>query len=46
MFMKSTSDLRIEVEGKYIYVHKTILKIRCSYFKNMFRFNGIENNQK
>ncbi|KYM89105.1 RCC1 and BTB domain-containing protein 1 [Atta colombica] len=31
-----TSDLKIQVEGKCIYVHKAILKIRSLHFKNIF----------
>ncbi|KYN12284.1 RCC1 and BTB domain-containing protein 1 [Trachymyrmex cornetzi] len=42
----STSDLTIEVEKKSIYVHKSILKIRSSYFANMFHFSGLENKQR
>ncbi|XP_018369317.1 PREDICTED: RCC1 and BTB domain-containing protein 1-like [Trachymyrmex cornetzi] len=41
----STSDLTIEVGKKSIYVHKNILKIRSSYFANMFQFSGLENKQ-
>ncbi|EFN71672.1 RCC1 and BTB domain-containing protein 1 [Camponotus floridanus] len=40
-----TSDLTIQVEGRPIYVHKAILKIRCQYFKNMFQHDWIENIQ-
>ncbi|XP_018357794.1 PREDICTED: RCC1 and BTB domain-containing protein 1-like, partial [Trachymyrmex cornetzi] len=42
----STSDLTIEVEKKSIYVHKSILKIRSSYFANIFHFSGLENKQR
>ncbi|KYM82798.1 RCC1 and BTB domain-containing protein 1 [Atta colombica] len=41
----STSDLKIEVEGQVIYVHKAILKIRSLHFKTMFQHNWKENNQ-
>ncbi|KYQ50987.1 RCC1 and BTB domain-containing protein 1, partial [Trachymyrmex zeteki] len=41
-----TSDLTIKVEGQSIYVHKTILKMRSAYFKNMFEFNGVESRQR
>ncbi|KYM89097.1 RCC1 and BTB domain-containing protein 1 [Atta colombica] len=41
----STSDLKIQVEGQYIHVHKAILKIRSTYFKIMFQHNWAENNQ-
>ncbi|EFN71673.1 RCC1 and BTB domain-containing protein 1 [Camponotus floridanus] len=40
-----TSDLTIRVEERPIYVHKAILKIRCLYFKSMFRHNWKENIQ-
>ncbi|XP_025261700.1 uncharacterized protein LOC105248381 isoform X2 [Camponotus floridanus] len=40
-----TSDLTVQVDGRPIYVHKTILKIRCQYFRNMFQHNWIENIQ-
>uniref|UniRef100_A0A4W3H429 RCC1 and BTB domain containing protein 2 n=2 Tax=Callorhinchus milii TaxID=7868 RepID=A0A4W3H429_CALMI len=30
-----TSDLKFIVEGKCIYVHKTVLKIRCEHFRSM-----------
>ncbi|KYQ47065.1 RCC1 and BTB domain-containing protein 1 [Trachymyrmex zeteki] len=42
---RSTSDLTILVEGQSIYVHKRILKMRCTYFRNMFQTDYIENNQ-
>ncbi|KYN01660.1 PREDICTED: RCC1 and BTB domain-containing protein 1-like [Cyphomyrmex costatus] len=41
----STSDLKIQVEGQFIHVHKAILKIRSEYFKTMFQHDWIENNQ-
>ncbi|KAG5344910.1 RCBT1 protein, partial [Acromyrmex heyeri] len=44
--LKSTSDLTIEVNGEFIYVHKFILKIRSLYFKNMFEFNEVENRKR
>lgn len=44
--IQKTSDLTIEVKGQPIYVHKAILKIRCSYFRNMFTPNWTENNQR
>ncbi|KYQ47067.1 RCC1 and BTB domain-containing protein 1 [Trachymyrmex zeteki] len=42
---QSTSDLTIIVEKQPIYVHKAILKIRSTYFRNMFLTNYIENRQ-
>lgn len=41
----STSDLTIKIEEQLLYVHKTILKIRCEYFRKMFQNYWIENNQ-
>ncbi|XP_011053149.1 PREDICTED: RCC1 and BTB domain-containing protein 1-like [Acromyrmex echinatior] len=41
----STSDLKIQVEGKYIHVHKAFLKIRSLHFRNMFEHDWTENNQ-
>ncbi|KYQ47063.1 RCC1 and BTB domain-containing protein 1 [Trachymyrmex zeteki] len=41
-----TSDLAIEVEEQSIYVHKTILKMRCTYFRNMFQTDYIESKQR
>ncbi|XP_076648842.1 RCC1 and BTB domain-containing protein 1-like isoform X1 [Halictus rubicundus] len=41
---KDTSDLTIEVQGKPIYVHKAILKIRSEYFEGMFQGDWKENN--
>ncbi|KYN16306.1 RCC1 and BTB domain-containing protein 1 [Trachymyrmex cornetzi] len=43
---RSTSDLTIQVDGQSIYVHKSILKMRSSYFKNMFAFNEMQNRQR
>ncbi|BES95734.1 Hypothetical protein chromosome condensation (RCC1) and BTB (POZ) domain containing protein [Nesidiocoris tenuis] len=34
---QATSDLIIQVEGKEIYVHKSVLKIRCQHFRSMFQ---------
>ncbi|KAI4497020.1 hypothetical protein M0802_007766 [Mischocyttarus mexicanus] len=41
----TTSDLTIQIEGKNIYVHKALLKIRCQYFRTMFQEGWAENNQ-
>ncbi|XP_029053395.2 RCC1 and BTB domain-containing protein 1-like [Osmia bicornis bicornis] len=38
-----TSDFIIKVQGRSIYVHKAILKIRCQYFRTMFQDNWAEN---
>uniref|UniRef100_A0AAY4CW17 BTB domain-containing protein n=2 Tax=Denticeps clupeoides TaxID=299321 RepID=A0AAY4CW17_9TELE len=32
-----TSDLKFRVDGKCIYVHKAVLKIRCEHFRSMFQ---------
>ncbi|XP_028249007.1 RCC1 and BTB domain-containing protein 1-like isoform X2 [Parambassis ranga] len=32
-----TADLTFCVDGKFIYVHKAILKIRCEHFRSMFQ---------
>lgn len=32
-----TADLKFCVDGKYIYVHKSVLKIRCEHFRSMFQ---------
>lgn len=44
--LQSTSDFTIQVEEQSIHVHKAILKIRCQYYRNMFKHNWEENNQK
>ena len=41
----TTSDFTFIVNGKTIYVHKAILKIRCIYFKNMFSSNWEESSK-
>lgn len=33
----TTADVRISIEGRSIHAHKAILKIRCQYFRSMFR---------
>lgn len=38
------SDLTIMVQGRPIYVHKAILKIRCNYFRSMFQEHWQEDN--
>ncbi|XP_053521364.1 RCC1 and BTB domain-containing protein 1 isoform X4 [Artibeus jamaicensis] len=32
-----TADLKFRVDGKYIHVHKAVLKIRCEHFRSMFQ---------
>lgn len=32
-----TADLKFCVDGKYIHVHKALLKIRCEHFRSMFQ---------
>ena len=39
----ATSDLTIDVEGKSIYVHKAILKLRSQYFNTMFQKQRADN---
>ncbi|KAM9766765.1 RCC1 and BTB domain-containing protein 1 isoform 2-T3 [Menidia menidia] len=41
-----TSDLKFNVEGKYIHVHKAVLKIRCEHFRSMFRSQWAEDQQE
>ncbi|OAD52202.1 RCC1 and BTB domain-containing protein 1 [Eufriesea mexicana] len=41
----TTSDLTIQVDGKNIFVHKAILRIRSQYFKMMFQEPWSENSQ-
>ncbi|KAM9610244.1 RCC1 and BTB domain-containing protein 1 isoform 3-T9 [Trichechus inunguis] len=31
-----TADLKFRIDGKYIHVHKAVLKIRCEHFRSMF----------
>uniref|UniRef100_A0A8C5P980 BTB domain-containing protein n=1 Tax=Leptobrachium leishanense TaxID=445787 RepID=A0A8C5P980_9ANUR len=33
---EETADLRVQVEEKFIHVHKAVLKIRCEHFRVMF----------
>jgi RCC1 and BTB domain-containing protein len=37
------SDFKFKINGKYIFVHKLILKTRCEHFRNMFSNNWCEN---
>ncbi|XP_058479345.1 RCC1 and BTB domain-containing protein 1-like isoform X1 [Solea solea] len=32
-----TADVKFCIDGKYIYVHKTVLKMRCEHFRSMFQ---------
>ncbi|KYN08482.1 RCC1 and BTB domain-containing protein 1, partial [Cyphomyrmex costatus] len=41
---RSTSDLTIKIRNRSIYVHKSILKIRCTYFRTIFQTDYIESN--
>ncbi|XP_031564705.1 RCC1 and BTB domain-containing protein 1-like [Actinia tenebrosa] len=34
---QETSDLTFMIEGKPVYVHKAVLKIRCEHFRTMFQ---------
>lgn len=40
-----TSDLKFIVDGKTIHVHKSILKIRCNYFRSMLQSHWEENSK-
>ncbi|XP_014672217.1 PREDICTED: RCC1 and BTB domain-containing protein 1-like [Priapulus caudatus] len=33
----ATSDVKVQLEGKIIHVHKVILKSRCEHFRSMFQ---------
>ncbi|XP_054837859.1 RCC1 and BTB domain-containing protein 2 isoform X2 [Eublepharis macularius] len=37
-----TADLRFQVDGKYIHVHKVLLKIRCEHFRSILDNNNDE----
>ncbi|XP_028903699.1 RCC1 and BTB domain-containing protein 2 isoform X2 [Ornithorhynchus anatinus] len=37
-----TADLKFLVDGKYIYVHKVLLKIRCEHFRSVLNNNEDE----
>ncbi|XP_019733944.1 RCC1 and BTB domain-containing protein 1 [Hippocampus comes] len=41
-----TADLKFNVEGKCIHVHKAVLKIRCEHFRSMFRSQWVEGRQE
>ncbi|XP_028278663.1 RCC1 and BTB domain-containing protein 1 isoform X3 [Parambassis ranga] len=41
-----TADLKFSVDGKYIHVHKAVLKIRCEHFRSMFRSQWSEDQQE
>ncbi|XP_005450135.1 RCC1 and BTB domain-containing protein 1 isoform X2 [Oreochromis niloticus] len=41
-----TADLKFSVDGKYIHVHKAVLKIRCEHFRSMFRSQWTEDQQE
>ncbi|XP_063173869.1 RCC1 and BTB domain-containing protein 2-like isoform X1 [Candoia aspera] len=36
------ADLKFQVDGKYIYVHKVLLKIRCEHFHSILNNNNEE----
>ncbi|KMQ90033.1 rcc1 and btb domain-containing protein 1 [Lasius niger] len=38
-----TSDFTVQVEGKFIHVHRAILNIRCQHFRKMIQHDCIEN---
>uniref|UniRef100_A0A8D0CL40 Regulator of chromosome condensation (RCC1) and BTB (POZ) domain containing protein 1 n=1 Tax=Scleropages formosus TaxID=113540 RepID=A0A8D0CL40_SCLFO len=37
-----TSDLKFSVDGRFIHVHKAVLKIRCEHFRSMFQSHWTE----
>ncbi|XP_065644177.1 RCC1 and BTB domain-containing protein 1 isoform X3 [Hydra vulgaris] len=41
-----TSDITFLVDGKEIHAHKSILKIRCHYFRNMLHSNWKESDKR
>lgn len=41
-----TADLKFSVDGKYIYVHKAVLKIRCEHFRSMFQSHWNEDGKE
>ncbi|XP_071400405.1 RCC1 and BTB domain-containing protein 1-like isoform X2 [Centroberyx affinis] len=41
-----TADLKFSVDGKYIHVHKAVLKIRCEHFRSMFQSHWTEDLQE
>ncbi|XP_012252206.2 RCC1 and BTB domain-containing protein 1-like isoform X2 [Athalia rosae] len=41
----TTSDIVIQVQGKPIHVHKSVLKIRCLHFRSMFQEHWAEDSQ-
>ncbi|XP_073971825.1 RCC1 and BTB domain-containing protein 1-like isoform X1 [Rhodnius prolixus] len=42
---QTSSDLTVRVDGKDIYVHKAILKIRCEHFRSMFQYHWEEDSK-
>ncbi|MEE6472259.1 hypothetical protein FKM82_009552 [Ascaphus truei] len=43
---EETSDLKFRVDGKDVYVHKAVLKIRCEHFRTMFQSYWNENTKE
>lgn len=41
-----TADLKFSVDGRFIHVHKAVLKIRCEHFRSMFRSQWAEDRQE
>ncbi|KAF7666962.1 hypothetical protein LDENG_00085520 [Lucifuga dentata] len=41
-----TADLKFCVDGKYIHVHKAVLKIRCEHFRSMFQSHWNEDTKE
>ncbi|KAM4700204.1 RCC1 and BTB domain-containing protein 1 [Discoglossus pictus] len=43
---EQTADLKFRVDGKYINVHKAVLKIRCEHFRTMFQSHWNEDSKE
>ncbi|GAB6032349.1 RCC1 and BTB domain-containing protein 2 [Chamberlinius hualienensis] len=42
----NTSDMKFVIEGKFVHVHKAILKIRCDHFRSMFQDHWAEDSKE
>jgi RCC1 and BTB domain-containing protein len=40
-----TSDLKFNIDGRYIHVHKAILRVRCEHFRSMFQSSWDEDSK-
>ncbi|XP_062302734.1 RCC1 and BTB domain-containing protein 1 isoform X2 [Osmerus eperlanus] len=41
-----TADLKFSIDGKFVHVHKAVLKIRCEHFRSMFQSHWTEDMQE